>query len=129
MTGLCSDERGLIWEYIDADESDFLYEEIFIDDVYFKHEIGFPIHNDQTTVSLVDVGANIGLLSLAAIRKLLQQEQNGQNVDRYMKIIAIEPIPPIFDVLSRNLMHNKGLNDLVCVLNVAIGNSDEESSI
>lgn len=79
--------NGLSWEYMDESESEFLYDEIFVREEYFKHFI----HLKNGDV-IFDCGANIGIFGIYCT---LQAEN--------LTIIAIEPIPQIVEVLSRNL--------------------------
>ncbi|MEM9164803.1 MAG: FkbM family methyltransferase, partial [Cyanobacteria bacterium P01_F01_bin.4] len=67
-------------------ETEYLYQEIFLDKVYSKHGV---VLKDGDCV--VDVGANIGLFTLFA----QQQCPNGD-------IYAFEPAPHAFDKLQRN---------------------------
>ena len=67
-------------------ETDFFYQQIFIDQTNFRHGITL---GDGDRV--FDVGANIGMFSLFA-------QQIGKNV----KVFAFEPIPQIFEALDTN---------------------------
>lgn len=67
-------------------ETKYLYQEIFVDQVYLKHGI---VLNDGDCV--VDIGANIGLFSLFVLDKCPNAS-----------IYAFEPAPHAFDILSRN---------------------------
>ena len=53
--GLYEDAFGLTFEYIDEEEAEFLYEEIFILESYLKHGIKL-----WTGATVLDLGANIG---------------------------------------------------------------------
>ena len=107
--GLSILPNGLIYEYIDESESDFLYDEIFIRNSYRintkprkvkKRKISETpngLLNDifinlQNNSVIIDVGANIGIFSLFC-----------QLQSKNIKVFAIEPLPPIVDVLERNL--------------------------
>ena len=46
---------------VNRSETDFLYREIFVDNAYFRHGIALP-----EDAVVVDVGANIGMFTLAA---------------------------------------------------------------
>jgi FkbM family methyltransferase len=72
--------------YQNKNETDFLYEEIFEDQTYFKHGITL---DDGDCV--FDVGANIGMFTL-----FVSQACRGA------VIYAFEPIPSIFEVLRLN---------------------------
>ncbi|MDY7022483.1 MAG: FkbM family methyltransferase, partial [Cyanobacteriota bacterium] len=67
-------------------ETEYLYQELFVDQVYLKHGI---VLKDGDCV--VDVGANIGLFTLFA-------QQNCPNGSIY----SFEPAPHAFDQLQRN---------------------------
>ena len=67
----------------------FFYEEIFVRASYFRHGVSVPRKGAPV---IVDVGANIGLFSLSCLR------QNPR-----ARILAVEPIPAVFNVLERNL--------------------------
>jgi FkbM family methyltransferase len=113
--GLSVTPCGTIFEYISQSEAEFLYEEIFERNSYLQNGIQV---NDGDIV--VDLGANIGLFSL-----FLMSRFNN------LKIIAIEPIPQIFDVLERNLScgssgHTRGHTTICC--NYAAGRVNESSS-
>jgi FkbH-like protein/FkbM family methyltransferase len=68
-------------------ETEYLYEEIFVDQVYLKHGI---VLNDGDCV--IDGGANIGVFSLFV-------QQRCKNAHIY----AFEPSPPAFEALNINL--------------------------
>ena len=110
-----SEEHGIIWEYICEDESDFIFDEIFTKRVYDRHGI---VISDGSTI--IDVGANIGLFSLFC----LQQSKS-------INILCIEPLPPNFQVLKRNLAdHTKNKNERCNIKfeECAVGSSTEHSS-
>jgi amino acid adenylation domain-containing protein/FkbH-like protein/non-ribosomal peptide synthase protein (TIGR01720 family)/FkbM family methyltransferase len=67
-------------------ETEYLYEEIFVDHVYLRHGIVF---NEDDCI--VDVGANIGLFTLFA------QQKSSKST-----IYAFEPAPHAFDKLQTN---------------------------
>ena len=87
--GLSVTPSGVIFEYINQDEADFLYEEIFEQNVYLCDKSGIEVKDGD---HIFDIGANIGLFSLS----LLSKWQN-------LKIVAVEPIMGTFQVLKRNL--------------------------
>lgn len=101
--GLCQ-YGELTWEYINKAENEFLYHEIFEQNTYLQYGITV-VEGDV----VVDAGANIGLFSLLC-----------SATAPALKIIAIEPIPAIFDVLRRNLGGVETAS--VCLINAAIGN-------
>ena len=105
--GLCT-VGDLTWEYMDKDESDFLFHEIFVQNVYMQHGI-----NVMEGDVVFDIGANIGLFSLMCCK-----------VCPGIKVIAVEPIPEIFEVLKRNLSAVNTAS--VCLVNAALGNPATE---
>lgn len=93
-TLLFTDEAGLTFEYLCSDETEFLYEEIFTRRSYLQHGVQIP----QTgSPIVVDIGANIGLFSLLAIR-----------VNRAARVYAVEPLPAAYRCLERNLAMSTG---------------------
>jgi FkbM family methyltransferase len=80
---------GEMWEYLDRDESDAMYQEIFERNVYFQE--GITLRDGDL---IFDVGCNIGLFSLYCATK-------ARNLD----IIGFEPLPPIAAVAARNYSH------------------------
>jgi FkbH-like protein/FkbM family methyltransferase len=67
-------------------ETDYLYQEIFRDECYFRH--GIQISDGDT---VVDIGANIGLFSLFVLNRC----QNA-------RIYAFEPSPVVCELLKAN---------------------------
>jgi FkbM family methyltransferase len=68
-------------------EARFLYHEIFEDELYSRH--GIDIQDGDT---VLDVGANIGMFSTWLLRKFPN-----------LKLLAFEPVPPIFQAMQTNL--------------------------
>ncbi|AXK33818.1 FkbM family methyltransferase [Streptomyces armeniacus] len=68
-------------------EVGFIYKEIFEDRTYLRHGIKL-----SDTSRIVDCGANVGLFTL-----FVKQQFPGAQV------LAMEPIPPIYEALQRNL--------------------------
>ncbi|WP_392532249.1 FkbM family methyltransferase [Nostoc sp. C117] len=87
-------------------ETEFIYREIFIEQQYLQH--GITINDNDC---IFDVGANIGLFSifLSQLRKPL-------------KILAFEPIKPIFEVLEANI--NLHSIDNVSLQNYGLGSEN-----
>ncbi|MEA2464611.1 MAG: hypothetical protein QOJ98_2358, partial [Acidobacteriota bacterium] len=82
-------------------ETDFLYEEIFRDDIYLKH--GLTLNDGDC---IFDVGANIGLFSLFVAQRC-----------RNATIYAFEPIPKVFESLRLNaLLYGWGGRQYQCGL-------------
>jgi amino acid adenylation domain-containing protein/FkbM family methyltransferase len=67
-------------------ETDFFYQQIFIDQTNFKH--GISLHDGAC---VFDVGANIGFFTMFV-------QQVWQNV----RVYAFEPVPAIFETLKAN---------------------------
>ncbi|HSE17009.1 MAG TPA: amino acid adenylation domain-containing protein [Pyrinomonadaceae bacterium] len=78
--------NGMVVVHKNRGETDYLYKEIFEDQIYLKHGISLKDGD-----CIFDVGANIGMFSLFA----------GQAC-RNARIYAFEPIPPTYKVLSAN---------------------------
>ncbi|MEP6809604.1 MAG: polyketide synthase dehydratase domain-containing protein, partial [Chthoniobacterales bacterium] len=74
--------NGLEVAHLNRHETDYLYQEIFEDQSYLRHDIQFA---DGDTV--VDIGANIGLFSLFVLSRCENPE-----------IFAYEPSPRVFDL-------------------------------
>ncbi|WP_406346326.1 amino acid adenylation domain-containing protein [Streptomyces sp. NBC_00648] len=89
-------------------ETDFVYEEIFTNLEYLRN--GITIRDGDT---IVDVGANIGMFTLFAGTRCPGA-----------RILAFEPIPPVFDSLRRNVeLH--GLNAQVFACGLAAEAKEE----
>ncbi|OWY63982.1 hypothetical protein B7486_49835 [cyanobacterium TDX16] len=73
--------------YLGKEETEFIYREIFIERQYLQHGINI---NDNDCI--FDIGANIGLFSLFL-----------SHLQRSLKILAFEPVKPIFEVLQANV--------------------------
>jgi FkbM family methyltransferase len=89
-------------------ETDFIFHEIFVEEIYLQHGITLPV---QATV--FDIGANIGLFSLYIKHKFPSS-----------KLYAFEPIPEIYQLLCLNVAafastihtYNFGLFDQITTL-------------
>ncbi|HEX2252152.1 MAG TPA: amino acid adenylation domain-containing protein, partial [Thermoanaerobaculia bacterium] len=79
--------NGLRISAVNRGEAELIYDEIYRDPTYLRGGVRLP---DDAVV--VDVGANIGLFSLFV----------HQHCER-PRVIACEPIPPIFDRLVENV--------------------------
>ena len=98
--------------YLGKEETEFIYREIFIEQQYLQH--GITINNDDC---IFDVGANIGLFSLYLSR--LQQP---------LKILAFEPVKPIFEVLQANVnLHS--LNNIISLHNYGLGSENISETV
>src|SRR5260370_28111186 len=82
----CMLPNGLEIVHLNQYETDYLYQEIFENECYLKHDIGLP---DGATV--LDIGANIGLFSLFVMSRC-----------RNPRIYAFEPAPVAYDLLKAN---------------------------
>ena len=78
--------NGMAIAQQNKNETDYLYEEIFVNRVYFKHGITLP-----EDACVFDVGANIGMFSLFVTRNVPEA-----------RIYALEPLKPLFDTLRIN---------------------------
>ncbi len=78
--------NGMTVTYLNQNETDFVYREIFEDNEYLKH--GITLEEGDC---VFDVGAHIGLFTLFAA-------QHSEKITVY----AFEPIPPVFDLLRLN---------------------------
>lgn len=93
-SGLIEDDHGLTFQHLGRAEAEFLYQEIFVRRAYFQSGVSLPATGQPT---VVDVGANIGLFSLACHR-----------ANPRCRLVAVEPAPAAFAVLERNLSHVGG---------------------
>lgn len=100
--------NGLEIAHLKSYETHYLYNEIFVEKTYLKHNIELP---DGATV--LDIGANIGMFSLFVIG-------HCQNP----RIFAFEPAPITFEVLKKNLALYSP-QSIAC--NVGIADSDREA--
>jgi len=98
--------NGLQIRYVSRSDAKFLTNEILTRKTYFPPAISQLLHSTSTDRPrrIIDVGSNIGLFSIGAAQELVSQDA---------LIIAIEPIPDIFNVLKHNIdsyqtwtMHN-----------------------
>lgn len=69
-------------------ETDFFYQQIFVDQTNFRHGITL-----QDGACVFDVGANIGFFTLFV-----------QQIIRNARVYAFEPIPVIFETLQANVL-------------------------
>ena len=131
--GLSSD-GVVVYEYLNKQEADFLYHEIFVHQCYFSSSCVSSTENDisemcdeekekekevresddiQLSINdgdcVVDIGANIGLFSLFCLA-----------IADNLTIIACEPIPDICRVLHRNLQSYKK-NNKIFIQQCAVG--------
>jgi len=97
---------GLELFHLNLEETRFVHDEIFTDRTYLRHGITL---SDGACV--VDVGANIGLFALFVHR-------NYQRT----RILAIEPVPEVFEVLAANAdLHQLDARLIRCALGATPG--------
>jgi len=89
ITSLYTLPNGLAIHHHRAYETDFVYQEVFVQQIYTKVFGKLPVR-----ACVVDVGANIGLFSL-----LIKQQLPDASV------YAFEPSPVHFGLLEKNLQH------------------------
>jgi len=97
------------FHFLDLNEAQYLYQEIFVRRVYDVAVLGFKNCADEN-LNIVDVGANIGLFALFCKKRWPRS-----------RILCVEPIPEIFRVLQHNLQSFE--KDILCV---KAGVSDSE---
>ena len=96
--------------YIDKLTALYVYNEIYVDQVYLYG--GIEIEDGDI---IFDIGGNIGVFS----RFISQKASN-------LKIYTFEPIPAIFEVLQKNL---ENIPATVKNFNVGLGDKEEEIDI
>lgn len=99
--------NGMTVAYLNRNETDHIFKEIFERRTYLRHNIELP--EDAT---IIDVGANIGLFLLFV----------GERCPR-ARILAFEPIPETFAVLSANAAMTPATVEL---FNVGLSDCDTE---
>ncbi len=98
--------NGLELAHLNAYETDYLYQEIFVDRVYARHGVTL-----DAGACVFDVGANIGLFSVWA-----------RSVARDVSVFAFEPSPRLAPLLHANARQAGGVRVFNC------GVSDREGS-
>ncbi|MEH2337086.1 amino acid adenylation domain-containing protein [Nostoc sp.] len=101
--------NGMVVAYLNKSETEFVYKELWEEQVYLKH--GITINEGDC---IFDVGANIGLFTLFM----------GQ-IYKDVSIYAFEPIPPVFDLLRINA-ENYSLN--VKLFNVGLSSETKSDT-
>ena len=94
-------------DYVSELDVKFLFDEISTDDLYSIEPLllrGKGGKEDETTV-IVDVGANIGLFSLEALKKCTEKggEKQQRGDKRKYELYAFEPSPKTYEALRSNL--------------------------
>ncbi len=98
--------NGLEVSTVNDREADFIYQEIFLEDSYFR--FGVDLREGDT---VFDVGANIGMFSMFVRQRCAS-----------VRLFAFEPIPPIFERLRVNLgLHAPETTVFNCGLSAALG--------
>ncbi|MBE7494825.1 MAG: FkbM family methyltransferase [Verrucomicrobiaceae bacterium] len=80
--------NGLSIHQVSAQETAFLYKEIFVERAYFKHGITL-----EGSPCVIDIGANIGMFSLCV-----------KHTCPDARVLALEPSPRLHGLLTRNLL-------------------------
>ena len=109
----------LPYQCIDHDEASFLYHEIFERQTYLQHGITLENRKGVEPLTIVDIGANIGLFSLFVC-------QHPDSTSCGVEIVAVEPIIPCCHVFHRNMTQALELLESpssVRLLNCAVGQS------
>jgi hypothetical protein len=95
-------------DYVSELDVKFLFDEISTDDLYLIEPLLLGkggAKEDETTV-IVDVGANIGLFSLEALKKCTEkggEKQQQRDEKRKYELYAFEPSPKTYEALRSNL--------------------------
>ena len=87
--------------------------EIFVNGIYEEDTSGFIIRNLPANAVFLDLGANIGAITIPVLSKR-----------RDIKILCVEAAPWIYEYLKQNLARNKG--DNVSAFNKALFYTDNE---
>ena len=116
-------------DYVSELDVKFLFDEISTDDLYLIEQLLLGeggAKEDETTV-IVDVGANIGLFSLEALKKCTER---GEKRDKKKyELYAFEPSPKTYEALRSNL-ERKFKDDVRVSLrlaNEAVGDGKEDT--
>jgi len=116
-------------DYVSELDVKFLFDEISTDDLYSIEQLLLGeggAKEDETTV-IVDVGANIGLFSLEALKKCTE---GGEKRDKKKyELYAFEPSPKTYEALRSNL-ERKFKDDARVSLrlaNEAVGDGKEDT--
>ncbi|MFP4362492.1 MAG: FkbM family methyltransferase [Spirochaetia bacterium] len=103
-------EDGTAVYALDMLTAQYVYNEIYRDNVYLKH--GITVEDGDT---VFDIGANIGMFA-----KYLCEKK------RDLKVYTFEPVPAIFSALEKNL---SGLKNTPVNINKAIGETEKRENI
>ncbi|HEY6802576.1 MAG TPA: amino acid adenylation domain-containing protein [Pyrinomonadaceae bacterium] len=93
--------NGLAIVHQNKSETDFLYQDIFNDQIYLKH--GITVSDGDC---VFDVGANIGMFSMFV-----------SQLAKDVRVFAFEPIPAVFELLRINgSLYGPGVKSFNCGL-------------
>ena len=108
-------------DYVSEMDVKFLFDEISTDDLYMIDTVNEPLMDDDTYV-IVDVGANIGLFALEALKKKSKKNKKCE-------LYAFEPAPRTYKSLQSNLERKYGDNPNVSLhlANEAVGDGMKDS--
>ena len=108
-------------DYVSEMDVKFLFDEISTDDLYMIDTVNEPLMDDDTYV-IVDVGANIGLFALEALKKKSKKNKNCE-------LYAFEPASRTYKSLQSNLERKYGGNPNVSLhlANEAVGDGMKDS--
>jgi FkbM family methyltransferase len=118
--GVFASPAGLQVHAQSARDVAFLHDEIFTDNVYFKHGVTLP---DNAVV--VDCGANIGMTNI-----YIQETFK----DKHPQVYCFEPVGDTYGYLERNCERyggtcmNYGLSDCSAIVQFEIGNTNIAAS-
>jgi len=110
-------------DYVSEVDVKFLFDEISTDDLYLIKGAEQPLTGGEEAVTvIVDVGANIGLFALEALKKKSQS-------NRKCILYAFEPSPETYKALKRNLERKfkDDPNVSLRLANEAVGDGKEDS--
>lgn len=115
---------NVLIDYVSELDVKFLFDEISTDDLYLIQGAEQPLTggDKEEEVVIVDVGANIGLFALEALKK---KSQNNRKCILY----AFEPSPKTFKALKSNLERKfkDDPNVSLRLANEAVGDGEEDS--
>ena len=114
---------NVLIDYVSELDVKFLFDEISTDDLYLIQGAEQPLTGGEEAVTvIVDVGANIGLFALEALKK---KSQNNRKCILY----AFEPSPETYKALKRNLERKfkDDPNVSLRLANEAVGDGEEDS--
>ena len=108
-------------DYVSEMDVKFLFDEISTDDLYMIDTVNEPLMDDDTYV-IVDVGANIGLFALEALKKKSKKNKKCE-------LYAFEPASRTYKSLQSNLERKYGDNPNVFVSRNEAGGDGMKDSI